>query len=223
MSEILSEADLRSMSVSELRSIGSTYPNPDKGSSDQATITLRLLKDVLVFSGLAWAWFLCEDWAVNSGLLYAIYGSAIVGFILCYKMTIYVHEWGHFTGARLFGAVAPTASLFSPNVFNFDMLENSSRQFLAMSLGAHVFDIAFTVLLLLILPDTTPGMIGFQAGAVLVIVGGAYTDHSVIYRLLQGLSPVDAWQPYKNHQERNRKVAGILGFLAVGAFIWMAY
>ena len=212
---------LSEMTADEIRSIGSTYPNPDPGAADQTSVQLKLAKDVAISSFLVFVWLTIEN--VASGATgYWHWLSAIVGYIAGAKVITDIHEWGHFTGARLSGAHSPIASLSSFNVFNFNMIENSGKQFLWMSAGAHLFDIPATIILILLIPDQTPGQLAIQAGALLVSVTAFYTDHGVVLRLLRGSSPVEAWQPYKEFMKGHRIIGLILGLTAGAAFIFLS-
>ncbi|MEM7412050.1 MAG: hypothetical protein AAF430_17615 [Myxococcota bacterium] len=87
--------------------------------------------------GVLTLWGAGQVWAATTGSFLAeavAVGNAVVaGFVL---MSIF-HEWGHFTGARLSGAVSPM--LEEPRrhffLFDFDMEKNDLRQFSWMSWG----------------------------------------------------------------------------------------
>ena len=88
---------------------------------------------VLTLFGAAHAWATTTDW------LLAALVAPLVAFMAGTVVASITHEWGHFAGARLAGAVSPVNS--KPYrwffIFNFDE-SNSTSQGLWMSWGGQV-------------------------------------------------------------------------------------
>ena len=108
---------------------------------------LARLKNVLPFSMVLWlpqSLLVMGQWPrlgprPNEGLLIAADCDREWFLWRRTALAFLSHEWGHFSGARLSGAVSPVLkerkSFF---MFNFKTAVNSRAQFLAMSLGGPV-------------------------------------------------------------------------------------
>lgn len=109
-------------------------------------------------------WGAADFWANGSGLVLAhivALGNAIVAGIVISSI---VHEWGHFTGAKLANSVAPVFA--KPKrfyfMFRFDMEANSVDQFLWLSMGGILANWLLVLLFLVLVPLET------LAGAMLI-------------------------------------------------------
>ena len=82
-------------------------------------------------------WAAADTWYLFSGLWFAQLLSIGDAIFVGYILGALFHEWGHYTGAKLSGAVAPRVMprSFSLFRFNFDMSINDQRQFHWMSFG----------------------------------------------------------------------------------------
>ncbi len=80
-------------------------------------------------AAVAWAQVTGWGWA---GLV-AVANAVVAGYVL----SSVIHEWGHFSGARLSGAVSPVLEEPKRHFFMFDfpMDQNDTRQFVWMSWG----------------------------------------------------------------------------------------
>lgn len=104
-------------------------------------------------------WGAAETWAQVTGWgiahFAAIGGALVAGFVI--PSTI--HEWGHFTGARLSGAVSPV--LEEPRrhffMFDFPIDQNDLRQFTWMSWGGILAPWLPVLVVLLFVPLGTLG------------------------------------------------------------------
>ncbi len=95
-----------------------------------------------------------HTWAAVSGLVLAAGTSIAAAFLAGMVLSPLFHEWGHFAGARLSGAVSPVLEkpykLFF--MFRFDMQGNSTRQVLWMSWGGNIGSWLLPVGVLLLVP-----------------------------------------------------------------------
>lgn len=82
-------------------------------------------------------WGAAQTWAEASGLGIASFAAIGAALIAGTVLTSTIHEWGHFAGARLSGAVSP--ALEEPRrhffMFDFPIDQNDLRQFSWMSWG----------------------------------------------------------------------------------------
>lgn len=91
---------------------------------------------VLVMGGLT-LWGAAETWARTTGWALAEAAAIANALIAATVIASTIHEWGHFAGARLSGAISPV--LRRPRrhffMFDFDLERNDVRQFTWMSWG----------------------------------------------------------------------------------------
>ncbi len=97
-------------------------------------------------AAVAWAQVTGWGWA---GLV-AVANAVVAGYVL----SSVIHEWGHFSGARLSGAVSPVLEEPKRHFFMFDfpMDQNDTNQFVWMSWGGILAPWALVLLVLLLVP-----------------------------------------------------------------------
>ena len=95
-----------------------------------------------------------HTWAAATGLPLAVGNAIAAAFLAGMVLAPLFHEWGHFAGARLSGAVSPVLEkpyrLFF--MFRFDMQANDTRQALWMSWGGQVGSWLLAAAILLLVP-----------------------------------------------------------------------
>ena len=131
-----------------------------------------------------------DVWAVQSGLWLASAVSVANGLIAGVVLAYLIHEWSHFSGARLAGARSPT--LKEPRsffMFNFDMERNSISQFLTMSLGGPLGNWLLVLALWWLLPLNTAGQAMFFAAASAIAISVSIFEIPVINRTRAGGNP----------------------------------
>lgn len=117
----------------------------------------------MVFGALT-LWGAAMTWAQVTGSTLAEVVAVANAFVAAYVIASTIHEWGHFTGARLSGAASPVLDAPRRHFFMFDfkMDENDLRQFTWMSWGGILAPWLAVVLALIFVPLST------LSGAVLV-------------------------------------------------------
>ena len=109
------------------------------------------LRDVAILLLTLAAWRLDAALRGDGGALAA--AAALVAGTLAAVCGYLAHEWGHFVGARLGGAVVhPARRVGSLFLFQLDTDRSGRAAFLAMSLGGFAASAAVIVLLVLALP-----------------------------------------------------------------------
>ncbi len=136
-------------------------------------------------------WGAANAWAEASGLVLAHIVALGNAWVAATVMASVFHEWGHFTGAKLAGSIAPVAKkpvrLFF--FFNFDMENNSVDQFVWMSLGGIIANWVLVLLLLLLVPLTTLAAALLVAVAVMKAVNVAAFEVPVVMTVRQTGEP----------------------------------
>ncbi|MDP6978002.1 MAG: hypothetical protein QF570_05290 [Myxococcota bacterium] len=117
----------------------------------------------MVFGALT-LWGAAQTWAQVTGSSLAQIVAVANAFVAAYVISSTVHEWGHFTGARMSGAVSPVLEEPRRHFFMFDfaMDQNDLRQFTWMSWGGILAPWVAVLLALIFVP------LGTLSGAVLV-------------------------------------------------------
>ena len=158
-------------------------------------------------------------WAAESGLLIAQLVALGNAYLAGTVMASIFHEWGHFAGAKLSGAIAPVRSKPARFyfMFNFDMENNSTRQFLWMSAGGISANWLLAIAAAILIPLNT------YAGALLfaVLVGKAvnvsYFEVPVFLRTQETNNP-------ENELKVQLETQGLVQWpgLIVGLLVWLA-
>ena len=171
------------------------------------------------FAALA-IWGSANFWAMNSQLIIAHVTALVLAVAAAKIMGSIIHEWDHFTGAKLSGAIAPV--LAKPRrfyfMFEFDMQNNTSNQFIAMSLGGILANWLLVVLLLIAIPLNT------FAAAMLVAVATATAINVSMFEVPIAMAVRAGADPEETLQTRLREyglkqypgyVAGAFTFLLI--------
>ncbi len=197
-----------------------TEPTFDPAEDRARLRNVALLHTVMVMGALT-LWGAADTWAVASGWglawAVALANAVIAGFVISSTL----HEWGHFAGARLAGAVSPV--LKKPVryffMFNFSFERNDTRQFLWMSWGGIGVPWALVLLTLLWVPIDNASRALLLATFVTRAVQISMFEVPVVLRTRSGGEP---------RVELGRQLTEV-GFargryvgLAVGAFVFLA-
>ena len=124
-----------------------------------------MLMGALTLWGAGVAWAQTTGWAIAE--LAAVANAVIAGTVIASTL----HEWGHFTGARLAGAPSPVLDAPRNHFFMFDfkMADADVRQFTWMSWGGILVPWVIVLAALNVIP------VGLTSGAALIatLVGKA--------------------------------------------------
>lgn len=163
-------------------------------------------------------WGAADAWAYSSGwllaeiiaLLNAVFAGTAIAYIF--------HEWGHFAGARLSGAVSPVAkepvSFF---MFTFKEDLNTRGQFLCMSIGGPAANWALVVLLFLLIPLETWSQALLLATTFAVAISVSIFEVPVINRVMYGHRPNETIEERLKETGNMPRNVGI----ATGALVWL--
>ena len=190
MSEAISEAI--SEAVLEGLDDGQVNAKEQQRKRDLARLKMVAFQHGAVATAILLLWGSAEAWAhANEGLLIALIAIAS-GFFGGTALAFLSHEWGHFSGARLSGAVSPVLkerqSFF---MFNFKTAVNSRAQFLAMSIGGPLANWLLVALVLLALPAGSLAHAALLATVAGVAVNVCIFEFPVISRVSYGSDPTE--------------------------------
>ncbi len=176
------------------------------------TLAGWLLADALavaVVASLVWA---VHWWSLNTDGLVGMIPGVLVGLVVGFLMTFAIHEWGHWVGARIFGARLPfneyrhaikgyrTSYRLIPNI---DIASLSARQFLGTS---WVSILAYVAASAAIVAAHFSGVLG-TTGAALAVGALAFSANSFVLDLpptLQVARGAEAVAAMKHHMKRKK-------------------
>jgi hypothetical protein len=177
---------------------------------------------VMVMGALT-LWGASDAWAISSGwgLAWAvsIANALIAGTIIANTL----HEWGHFAGARLSGAVSPVLKKPVRHYFMFDFSfdENDDRQFLWMSWGGILIPWILVALAALLVPIDNLSRIALLATLLTRAVQVSVFEVPVVLRTRRGGEPrAELDRELESGFARSRWAGFAVG--AVGALVWLA-
>lgn len=165
-------------------------------------------------------WGATSYWAVESGLLIAHLAALGIAFASATVMASILHEWGHFSGAKLSGARAPVlakpARLYF--MFNFDMERNTPEQFIAMSIGGISANWLLVLLLLLLVPLDSLAAAMLVAVAIAKAVNVSFFEVPIVMQVREGGDP----QAVLDERLENYGLKQLPGYI-VGALAFLTF
>lgn len=166
-------------------------------------------------------WGVGELWAANTELAIAEFTAIANALIAGMVLAFLTHEWGHFSGARLSGALSPVlkepVSFF---MFNFKFEHNNTRQFIWMSIGGPAGNWLLVLLLFILVPIDNPARAMLLATTIGVAINVSVFELPVIKRTLTGGDPKKELQV---QLESNMLAMGRNTGIASGALLWLLY
>ena len=188
-------------------------PGPDRSALLAALAVHAGLVGVALFVG-----WVVDVWARTSGSFLVDGIGLVVGFGVGLVVVGLLHEWGHYAGAKLSGALAPRtrATAIFP-VFLFDIERNSTAQFVAMSSGGQLAQWAITILFL-VGGDDSAAAHGLQAGMLFSAVAASALEAPILVDALRRGSGIEAWQAYLPNRGAIGKRSFGIGLAAVLIF-----
>ena len=161
--------------------------------SDRAPLALIVLRDVAIVAAALSLFAAADSWRMLTGSGLAALLSVVDGLLVGAGVSALLHEWGHWIGARLGGAVAPLKPMkgFLP-LFDFDYARSSDEAFRAMSIGGNLGHAFVLAVFVLALPLGSPGQVALVAGSLGFAVFASSIEIPVILRSRQGASSLEA-------------------------------
>lgn len=190
-------------------------------SAKEPALGGMLLRDGVALAAVLAIWGGAEAWAAVSGLVLAQGLSVVNGIAAGLVVVSLLHEWGHYAGAKLTGAIAPRneprglASLFR---FQFDLANNTLRQFTALGVGGNVAHWLAFLALFAFLPLDTVGQTALVAAALSFAFGASVLEVPIITRALKRtVEPIHAFDHLSRAVLHRHVLIGGIGGLAFAA------
>ncbi len=162
-------------------------------SEDATSLGSALLRDMAIAATLLSLFAAADSWYLLGRDSLAAALSTVDGLLVGAGLGAICHEWGHFVGARLSGAVAPLRPLksFFP-IFDFEYVTGGRKEFMALSVGGNVGHWLAFCLLALMLSLDTPGQAALLSGAFGFAVFASSVEFPVIRKARAGASAPEA-------------------------------
>ena len=172
-----------------------------------------MVMGALTLWGAADAWAEASGWGLAHAV--AIANAVIAGVVI----TNTLHEWGHFTGARLSGAASPVLEKPVKHffMFNFPFEQNDRRQFAWMSWGGILTPWLLVLLTLLLVPIDGASRAMLLAVFVARAVQVAVFEVPVVQRASRGGDPREELGRQLQSGFATSRYVG----LAVGALVFL--
>jgi len=145
--------------------------------------SLRMMAYISVFAAM-------DTWYQVSSLLLAQVLSVIAGLVVAAYLSGIFHEWGHFLGARLSKSRSPIVQ--KPKgvfMFGFNMQQNTSDQFLWMSIGGTMGNLFLVALIYALIPIDSLGRAALLAMAMGKLVTVIVFEAPIILGTIKGGQP----------------------------------
>ena len=193
-----------------------------EAGAKEPALGAMLLRDGSAVVLLLALWGGAQAWAAASGLALALVTAVGASLVAGWSITALLHEWGHYAGARLAGAVAPRVRLPGLSFFryNFDLEKNSIGQFTAMSAGGNLAHWGTVAGALLLVPMTSLAQSAFVGTTVAFAVFASVIEWPIIARTASGrVRPAQAFVHLNPGFIRRHYVIGGIGGLLFLAFV----
>ena len=164
-------------------------------------------------------WAAADTWYVVTDLSIAGLLSVIMALVAGAWLSSLVHEWGHFTGARLAKSYSPIVpEIRGVFMFGFNHAKNERNQFLSMSLGGPIANWSLVLLILLTLPMDNLGRAALLGITTAKAISVCIFELPIISRVMNGADPEAEIETQLNNGSQDKGT--VIGYL-VGGLVWL--
>lgn len=188
---------------------------PIEVARDATPVSKLALRDGAIALAALTLWGAADTWFATTGLFLAGLVSVLNGILAGIALASLAHEWGHFTGARLSGGIAPTTKLtrFFP-LFHLDMEKSDPAAFRAMSVGGNITHWLTVIVLVALLPLDTPGRVALVSAVFGFAIFASTTEFPIIRRAYAGVDPKSCFKGLSREKlRRNQWIGAAAGLL----------
>ncbi len=160
-----------------------------------------------------------DAWATQTDLFLAHTVAVVNAVVAAGVLSILMHEWGHFAGARLSGAYSPMVQTpTSQFIFGFRFDKNTTDQFLSMSLGGLMGSWLLVLIIFFALPLDNLGRATLFAVALARAISATLFEAPIIHRAWRGGDPQSELDEGLANGSGDR--GQVLGY-SIGAIVWL--
>lgn len=164
-------------------------PSPQAAAADRRRLLTQAGWHLAAAVSAVMLWGAGDSWRIVSGLAAASFMAAVASVVFGIVMTLIVHEWCHFAGARASGAISPVKAKPALLMFDFDYTNNSVRQFLVMSVGGSVGNWLLVLLVAWLIPIDSASRALLLAVTAAMAVYVAILEWPIIAAVRRGVAP----------------------------------
>lgn len=166
---------------------GGDASTAEEAVADASSLFLVALRDTAFVLGALSLWAGADAWFRATGAGFGAFLASATGLLAGAFTAAQLHEWGHFTGARLSGGTAPIspAKKLVP-LFLFDFERSDERQFRWMSIGGNLAHWLAALALFAFVPTDAPGGLALACGALGFAAFASSIEFPVIRQALDG-------------------------------------
>ena len=189
----------------------------DDDTQSTSKIKIQTVYHGVAFVASAVLWGAADSWSLISGLAVAQFFLLLSSVVSGIALSHIAHEWSHFLGAARTGASYTIKDKPAFLFFDFDYVNNSRDQFLAMSQGGLLGNTALVLLVWLLIPMDSAGRTLLLSTTVAMTVYVAVIEYAVIQRTRAGEEPLKVLADHFGEgsalfsRARNRAIVGGLG------------
>lgn len=164
-------------------------------------------------------WAAMDTWYLVTELNLALVLSVITALVAGAWLSSLIHEWGHFTGARLSKSYSPIVpEVRGVFMFGFNHSKNNRNQFIAMSLGGPIANWSLVIAIFLLLPMDTIGRATLLGMTFAKAVSVCVFELPIIAKVMNGGDGEAAIEAQLANGSQDR--GAVLGYLS-GALVWL--
>lgn len=182
------------------------------------------LKQAATYHGIAalaliLLWAAADTWYTVSGLFIANLLNIITALVAGAWLSSLIHEWGHFTGARLAKSYSPIVpEVKGIFMFGFNHAKNSRNQFIAMSLGGPIANWSLVLAIVFFIPMDNLGRAALLGITFAKAVSVCMFELPIINRVMNGADPETEIDIQLKNGSGDR--GQVLGYLS-GIMVWL--
>jgi len=143
------------------------------------------------FVAAAVLWGAADSWSIASDLAVADFFLLLSSVVFGIALSHIAHEWNHFLGAVRTGSKYTVKDKPAFLFFDFDYVNNTREQFLAMSTGGLLGNSILVLLVFILIPLDSAGRTLLLATTVAMTVYVAVVEYAVIQRTRAGEEPLE--------------------------------
>lgn len=184
-------------------------------------------RDIIVSILLIYLWYFTNQWAVANNQTFAIAISIAVGGFSGFMLNRLMHEWGHYFGAKMFGAACHLHPITKFGIiFDYDMENNNDIQFKGLGVGGTLAHWSIAFALLFLIDKGSMGAAAIKASAFGYVVSATIIEFPPIIRSFMGEPSQKAYDFNRKfiinwNKEKTVKTGGILGILSMPALFML--
>jgi hypothetical protein len=174
-----------------------------------------LTRDIILAAILYYAWLFTNSWFIDNESVLSTIIVVAVGLFSGFMISRNLHEWGHYFGAKLFGAHCPFYPVNKFGIiFDYDVKQNNEMQFAGLSWGGTLAHWAIAIAAIYLIDGKGFGIAAIQAGTIGYVAMASVIELPIIIRHTFGVPAVKAYNFNTkfiiNFNRKRTMIAGVI-------------